>query len=50
MNARSGLEHQFSAGIAEIRNAAEGGNGFMAQVMKQFQAPVVTRVKIRFDE
>ena len=41
MKARSGVEHQFSAGIAEIRNAAESGNGFMAQVMKQFQAPVV---------
>ena len=41
MKARSGVEHQFSAGIAEIRNAAESSNGFMAQVMKQFQAPVV---------
>ena len=41
MKARSGVEHQFSAGIVEIRNAAKGGNGFMAQIMKQFQAPVV---------
>ena len=41
MKARSGVEHQFSAGIAEIRNAAESGNGFMAQVMKQFQAPLL---------